>query len=104
MYYVYVHIDACSLPFNGTATNSSIHLEWTRPGGASSNDYEIQLSGGGGTISFTVTNSGNSLTYTLSGLTPFNSYVIYLRNGQMDCSKAVMTLEGGMFEIKVFPH
>ena len=104
MYYVYVHIDTCSLPFNGTATNSSIHLEWTRPGGASSNDYVIQLSSGGGTRSFTVTNSGNSLTHTISELTPFTSYIIDLRNGQMDCSKAIMTLEGGMFEIKVFLH
>ena len=100
MYNVYVHyfhIDACSLPFSGTATSTSINLEWTRPGGASSNDYVIQLSGGGGTRSFTVTNSGNSLTHTISGLTPFTSYVIDLRNRQLDCSNTVMTLEGGMF-------
>ncbi len=88
--------DACSLPFNVNATSSSLVLTWNRPASASSNTYAIQVSSPGtNPMSFTYTNSGSSLTYTVGSLKSFTSYTITITNGRNQCTTTASTSEGG---------
>ncbi len=88
--------DACSLPFNVNATSSSLVLTWNRPASASGNTYSIQVSSPGtNPMSFTHTNSGSSLAYTVGSLRSFTSYMITIMNGGNQCTTTTSTSEGG---------